>query len=449
MPTTGLLQQFVVSCTVVCCCLLLLVVTTCSSSIVTINGRRIQVDGKDFFVKGVNYAPVPVGQWPGQTDVFNNTAIIDRDMALLSKLGVNTIRIYGVGNPTLYSNYVYFLDKAYSNGIYVIFSFWFPTINFSNATQCTQTVSDFQRTVNAFKTHPAILMWMFGNELNFVGGVVLADLFSCINHARNAAHLAEGNTNWHPVTSSMADGSLSTVIPAYDSAVDVWSLQIYRGSSFFNLFSSYANSSSKPMVITEFGIDAYDSRVNAVNESMQAEVDMMLFSEILKNNQTCSGGLIFEFMDEWWKAGNPSTHVVDKNACNAPDGFCSSAFYGMCAVSSGGAADVVTPRQVYTSYQALLASTGDVYGSSSSSSGAGSNSGSGGGAAAGGGQSLATVSGIGAGGTAGVVVGSVVLVGAAAVFFVASRKAKKYGITTAETLKSWTSLQKHHAATSV
>jgi len=321
---------------------------------VTINGRNLQVNGQNYFVKGVNYDPVPIGQNPGQTDYFSNSQIFNRDIPVIQRLGANTLRIYGVGNPGIGSLYQDFLDACINNGIRVVFAYYVPTSsNFADAGTRSSLVSGFVDMVNQFKNHPAILMWMFGNELNF-NSAALPDLFSLINEARNAAHSAEGSS-WHPVCASMADINLISTIAQYDSSVDLWALQIYRGSSFYTLFSDYAKTSSKPMVITEFGIDSWSNSANGVDEATQSQVDAGLFKEIINNRGVCSGGLVFEFQDEWWKAGNINSHDSNSSPCNSPDGACSAEYYGICAISPG-TPNGLTPRQAYYGLQSVFAS---------------------------------------------------------------------------------------------
>eukprot|EP00475_Leptophrys_vorax_P005614 TRINITY_DN13388_c0_g1_i1.p1 TRINITY_DN13388_c0_g1~~TRINITY_DN13388_c0_g1_i1.p1 ORF type:complete len:434 (+),score=111.07 TRINITY_DN13388_c0_g1_i1:71-1303(+) len=357
---------------------------TVAVAAVSINGRMLQVNSENYFIKGVNYHPVPIGEYSGQTDMYNNSAIIDRDIPKLKALGVNTIRIYGVGNPGIARNYQYFLDQCYSSGIRVIFALYVPSSsNFADSQTREALKNSFVTMVNQFKAHPAILMWMFGNELNFNMQNDLGDLFSLINEARLAAHAAEGET-WHPVCSSMADVNLLTTIAAYDSNVDVWAVQIYRGVSFFSLFADYAEISKKPLVITEFGIDAWDSRIGAVNESAQAQVDVELFNEIVKNNATCSGGLVFSFQDEWWKTGSVSSQEPTYTTCNAPDGTCSAEYYGICYISAGSP-NGIGPREAYYSLQKTFVAS-DPYGTSSGGSNGGGSKGSNGGGSNGGGS---------------------------------------------------------------
>jgi hypothetical protein len=53
---------------------------------------------------------------------------------------------------------------------------------------------------------------------------------------------------------------------SFPRAVDVWSFQLYRGISFGTFFDDYARfqltmNIDKPLLITEFGLDALDFRI--------------------------------------------------------------------------------------------------------------------------------------------------------------------------------------------
>ncbi len=73
-------------------------------------GSRLQVDGRDFMVFGMNWGYMPIGQnytyslWD-QPDDFIKAALA-REMPLLQDMGVNTIRQY-VGIPPRWVQYIY------------------------------------------------------------------------------------------------------------------------------------------------------------------------------------------------------------------------------------------------------------------------------------------------------------------------------------------------------
>ncbi len=223
------------------------------------------------------------------------------------------------------------------------------------------------------KNHPAILMWSIGNELNadWMYGSQLADLFSLIKEMAEEAHMEEG-VNYHPVTTPLADSSLINSIAAYDTSVpslDVWGANVYRGNTFGTLFNDYYPVSTKPLVVLEYGIDAYDA-VNAdeyenIGTAYQADYAGALWGEILNNSDICIGGTIMAYSDEWWKGkystdtGCPDNDPLIHSTCgyatqSHPDGYSNEEWWGIMRTADNETApDNMEPREVYYTLQSL------------------------------------------------------------------------------------------------
>ncbi|MBU0510077.1 MAG: hypothetical protein KKD28_12420 [Chloroflexi bacterium] len=344
---------------------------------VTISGRQILVNGDPFTVKGVGYAPTPIGGDPETTtphgDYFtpDYSAIYNRDLPLLRQMGANTIRIWGWKYNGNHSD---FLDAAHNNGtrtIYVIVSYWLDASrDISDPTVRQAIVAEFTQMVAIHKNHPAVLMWAIGNELNapWMFGDS-DDLFSLIDEMAQAAHMEEGD-EYHPVTTPLADTDLINTIANRDLEVpnlDMWSVQVYRGSSFGSLFSDYTAVSYKPLVITEYGIDAYDDEnvdeYENLGMSHQATYAESLWNEIVANSEVCSGGSIMTYSDEWWKGkhgqtdsnhpscpeADPSFHGACGYANSAhPDGYANEEWWGIMRTTNNGTdLDIMQPRSIY------------------------------------------------------------------------------------------------------
>ena len=73
-------------------------------------GCRLMVDGKPFFLKGMNWDYFPIGTnyayslWKQPDDVIQ--AALDKEMLLLSEMGVNVIRQYA-SIPPRWVQYIY------------------------------------------------------------------------------------------------------------------------------------------------------------------------------------------------------------------------------------------------------------------------------------------------------------------------------------------------------
>jgi len=253
-------------------------------------------------------------------------------------MGCNAIRTWG--KVTSHE----FLRTAAKYGIYVIMGFWIDPEDFSDPIVRQTLLKEFRGYVKEFKDEPAVLMWAIGNEQNYdwMHRGDLKNWYTLVNEMALAAHEIEGE-NYHPVTTpngeilNIGDNKIGTD----DSSLcylDVWGANIYRGCSFYNLFSEYAKKSGKPLWISEYGVPALNPQSMELDEERQATCGSGLWNEIASNLHVCSGGTIMEYCDEWWKADNPEIH--DKHM---------EEWWGLFSVARNpaGDADSLTPRKVY------------------------------------------------------------------------------------------------------
>jgi hypothetical protein len=344
---------------------------------------KLLVNGEPFTIKGIGYSPVPIGvdleTTPPYGDYFTSdySALYNRDLPLLRQMGANTIRLWGWNNAADHTD---FLNKAYNNGvdpIYVIVTFWMgPSLypDISSPSARAQIKADFRAMVAAHKDHPAILMWSIGNELNapWMYGNKLNDLFSLINEMAEEAHQEEGS-DYRPVITPLSDTNLINTIATYNpsmTSLDAWGANVYRGQSFGTLFNDYKTASNKPLVILEFGIDAYDHINGDEYENTglpyQAIYAHDLWNEIKSNSDVCVGGTIMAYSDEWWKgkystaeAGcpdyNPSVHSTCGYATGShPDGYSNEEWWGiMRTVDNGEGPDIMEQREIFSTFQYL------------------------------------------------------------------------------------------------
>lgn len=166
----------------------------------------------------------------------------------------------------------------------------------------------------------------------------------------------------HLISTTLADVALTDSIGSFDAVMtnfNAWCVQAYRGSSFGSLFTDYAAVSTKPLLVTEFGMDAYDSRIGAEyadNAGVQAHYVVLLWHELAANAPVSSGGCVFEWADEWWKAGSPPIHNAGGWANAAfPDGWADEEWWGIHRIWPGqnGAPDVLEARAVFDQLRAL------------------------------------------------------------------------------------------------
>ncbi|MEM1874506.1 MAG: glycoside hydrolase family 2 TIM barrel-domain containing protein [Candidatus Hadarchaeales archaeon] len=208
------------------------------------------------------------------------------------------------------------LDAAWSQRLYVIMGYWVDrSVDMSKSWVRENLKEGFLKLVNKWKDHPAVLMWAFGNEVD-VYPARKENWFSLVQAVAFAAKQVDDN---HPVMTvnqditRIGDPSIGSADENLTS-LDIWGVNVYYGSSFGNLFSNYKVKSSKPLLLAEWGCDALDARDNTENQLMQKLYIENLWDEISENlsaeneNRVCIGGTVFEWSDEWWKAGNYEIH---------------------------------------------------------------------------------------------------------------------------------------------
>jgi hypothetical protein len=350
---------------------------------VTVSNRQLFVNGSRFAMKGVVYAPVPIGDDSRTTvpkgDYFTipYNSIYSRDLSLIRQMGANTVRILNWGSMADHND---FLDKAYNNGadaIYVIAGYSIPSgLDIDPASPVNvreQIKADFRRMVSLHKDHSAILMWAIGNDLNasFMYGTQLNDLFSLINEMATEAHAEEGS-QYHPVSVVLSDENFMSLVTTYEASTaefDIWGINAYRGISFGTLFSDFKAASSKPLVVLEYGIDAFDAvhgdEYERLGTSYQGEYAASLWNEMTVNTDVCIGGTIMEYSDEWWKGAmstdsgcsdaSPSIHGTCGNTTlSHPDSYANAEWWGIMRIAVNGANSyIVEPRSIYHRLQSL------------------------------------------------------------------------------------------------
>ncbi len=328
--------------------------TVVGPSVVTTSGRQLIVRKRNpdgtlgvaapYIIRAVNWSPA--SKTTNTTPQDPNNASVRRaefanwyltDIPLLKAMNVNTVRLSL--DPGLDSTASAVLDQLYSNGIMAI-------VTVDNGVNDTNRLT---QSVGFLKNHPAVLMWNLGNEwnINLYYGVAnsVKDAATRTQNAAVALKMLDSN---HPVGTSYGEIDIpSTGLTLSDTSnyvnnictsVDIWALNIYRGSSFSNLFEQWSSISGKPMFIGEFGTDAFNDGVGpgVVDETMQAHFDLCLWNELFGRlsardpNQIAVGGAIFEWNDEWWKVPPPTSQDTGGFASGGhPDNFANEEYFGL------------------------------------------------------------------------------------------------------------------------
>jgi len=292
-------------------------------------------DSGPVFLKGVNWNPVPPGGVQANGGVnFRGYAEVDSE--LMAAAGINAVRTY----EPITDREV--LDVFHRKGIHVL-----NTIYIEGDAEPDSVVP----LVKSLKDHPAILMWVIGNEWNF--NMLYSDMTpeDASSRVQEVARLVKKVDPLHLVATVYGMVPGSEEIDA-QSDIDVWGINVYSGLTFGPLFADWEARSTKPMFLAEFGADAFNANTGEEDEEDQAKATRALFSEMLDNSVqsggTCLGGFIFELADEWWKddKGSPSTHDrggIAPGGGPFPDNTFNEEFWGIVQIDG-------TPRMAYKAY---------------------------------------------------------------------------------------------------
>lgn len=328
-------------------------------------GRAILVDGEPVLFRGICYQPTPIGEDPRTAPPYGDyytgeyRDLHERDLPLMRAMGCNLIRVYG-WDPA--ADHSAFLDRCYRGGdqpIYVLINRWIdPSTDWNDPAAVDAIRDNYLAMVPEARTHPAVLGFLLGNEANIQEG-------NGENPAFWQAHNRIAGALQEAAPGKLVSMAITDAVPSvqeFDDTMahlDFWSLQIYRGPTFGKFFEEYVLASNKPLLITEFGMDAFDSRIGREfpdNATYPAAVIVDLWQEIVANRHRCSGGALFAWNDEWWKSegtpdqqdpgGFPSGGYIDKTL--------NEEWWGLFRVRENGKEpDRLSPRAAYGALKAL------------------------------------------------------------------------------------------------
>jgi tetratricopeptide (TPR) repeat protein len=357
---------------------------------------QLLVKDKPFEIRAVTYAPVKVGQSPHEGTLgnwmyedFNNNgkidgpydAFVDRnknniqdtdepatgDFKLLQEMGVNAIRIYHHPNQVnkellrdLYRNYGIMVIMGDYLGVYALGSGapWNPGTDYNNPEHKKNMTESVTQMVLEFKDEPYILFWLLGNE-NVYGvannAKINPDAF--YKFTDDTAKLIKSLDPEHPVALCNGDVFYLDKFAKAAPEIDIFGANAYRGDYGFSaLWKQVKELTDRPAFITEFGCPAYaKGKSEDEAEMLQAEYHRGSWEDI-QNNMAFAGGygnalggIIFEWLDEWWKGYEPSIH--DKKGLwigPFPDGTMYEEWLGLSSQGDGKSSPFL--RQLRKSY---------------------------------------------------------------------------------------------------
>lgn len=195
------------------------------------DGYQLQVDGKPFYVKG--------GGMSGS------------GQEALAARGGNSFRTWRSGEDR--KDVIAMLDQAGHNGLMVAMGIEVARerhgFNYDDAQAVADQLQRIRREVLAYKDHPAVLMWVVGNELNLEA--TNPAVWTAVGQLADMIHSVDPN---HPVMTTLAgfDKPLIDAIKARAPSLDLIGVQLYGDLSALPdklRTSGWAG----PYIVTEWG----------------------------------------------------------------------------------------------------------------------------------------------------------------------------------------------------
>jgi hypothetical protein len=315
------------------------------------SGHRLQANGEDLMVLGVNWDYFPIGTttnynfW-NQPDDFIQAAL-DREMSLLRAMGGNAIRVYE-GIPARWVRYIYetygiwsIVNHALGRYGVTVDGVYYANTDYSDPAQRAQITAEVTSMVAELRDTPGVLMWLLGNENNY--GLVWssAETEALPEGERDAVRARYMYSLFQDVTEAvkavdatrpvaMANGDLQyiDIIAEEVTDLDVFGANVYRGMSFRDLFEEVDEKLGIPVVFTEFGADRFDAVNYREDQVTQARYLISQWQEIYENSAgkgrvgNSIGGMTFQWSDGWWKFGQDERlDVQDINASWPNDAY--------------------------------------------------------------------------------------------------------------------------------
>jgi hypothetical protein len=281
---------------------------------VAIKDNRIYADGSLFFIKGAAYGISAPGLPPGVDGCFSKIplSVFENDFRMMKEAGINTIRTYEPLPDPL-------LDLAEKYDLKIIEQIVYPSA-YTDYSSDVELKALKKRAVDVVKKHRnrhCILMWSIWNDAPFCydepGNPVPRYGFDKVNNFLKEIYLAvKAADKSHPVTAANM-----LKVKGFDLGfdfLDVIGCNAYIGGHGFNWrgkeeavnsvkeMKAISKKYNKPVFISETGYSTFVKK-ETQDKALEAQIESI--------GCDLAGIVIFEWTDEWWKAGNPS--VQDPN----------------------------------------------------------------------------------------------------------------------------------------
>ena len=308
---------------------------------VEIKDKKMIVDGKPFYMKGICYHPVKIGKTKRSFETLTE------DLTLMKEAGINTIRVY---EPI---DNIQVLDELHNAGIKVVISF-----GYNQKGRFDIVSGTFINYIRKYKDHDAILMWELGNEYNYNPQWFGGDINNWYKSMEFVAQIIQLEDPSRLVSSAHGD------LPSVDAlniapSIQIWGMNVYRWDQPQSIFEEWEAISDKPMYFAELGADSYmtkstENYKKGENQLAQADANRIILEKVLSNNDKNIGSFIFQFTDGLWKAGNPKKQDTGGSAPNSDgtpyDGTANEEFWGIVDINRNKKITFDVVKDAYTSF---------------------------------------------------------------------------------------------------
>jgi len=315
-------------------------------------GMKLVVNGKDFMVNGMNWDYVPIGSTITDTGIWNRSddvimSALDAEMSLLKNMGVNAIRTYGL--QPKWVKYIYekhgihtMLNITFGAYGLTINGAWTPQTDYADPATREILMAEAIEMAEAYKDTPGLLLYMIGNENNYhlswtgaeTEAIPIEGIDSNKIKAARALYKAFNDATLeikkidksHPVAICNGDLLYLDLVKEECKDIDIYGTNMYRGISFGDAFQRVKDELGKPMLLSEFGADAFNARDNQEDQYSQAYYDVGNWRDIYENAAgqgkagNSIGGFTFQFSDGWWKYKQTENLDIHDNVASWPNG---------------------------------------------------------------------------------------------------------------------------------
>ena len=257
-------------------------------------GWKIQVSGKDHYVKGVVWGYTPRGEnytyslWNKSEKHIRE--VLDHEFTLMKAANINTIRAFSTIPPkwVTYAYEEYGIMTAINplmgryglniNGV------WTPQTNYADPLTRQILIAEVAEIVKKYKGVPGVIMVALGNESNY--GLEWSADFEIENLPEGEKHKEKAKylySLYHDVIKvgkeidpdrlfSIVNGDLQymDLIKEYVTNLDVLGSNVYRGIGFTDLWKRVDEELDLPVLFFEFGADAFNSKEFKEDQASQA-----------------------------------------------------------------------------------------------------------------------------------------------------------------------------------